>query len=393
MKTSLYIHIPFCRSKCSYCDFFSVPCGNQNVPDEYIASLCNEIKIRKTERSADSLETVYIGGGTPSILTEGQLFRIMNEVFSGLRKEPEEITVEANPDDISKDFLDALASCGVTRISCGIQTFNASALKNVKRRGTDKVSRSAAELIKTYWKGIFSADLISGLPGESEKSFLRTLDELLRFKPEHISMYSLTLEEETPLGKSFYDGTLEYDFDMADKIWIAGRNFLIEKGYGHYEVSNFCLPGFECKHNLAYWNQDDYIGCGAGGTGTFYGKNALRFTNTSELKKYISFWKDSVSTENAPGSAERLSGKTQAFEFFMMGLRTLRGISREEYERRFSAGIPEKISAVFKRWTEKGLCREKLSPSSVARRGAPEHFYSMTEEGILFLNRFLEEIL
>lgn len=317
----------------------------------------------------------------------------MNEVFSGLRKEPEEITVEANPDDISKDFLGVLASCGVTRISCGIQTFNASALKNVKRRGTDKVSRSAAELIKTYWKGIFSADLISGLPGESEKSFLRTLDELLKFKPEHISMYSLTLEEETPLGKSFYDGTLEYDFDMADKIWIAGRNFLIEKGYGHYEVSNFCLPGFECRHNLAYWNQDDYIGCGAGGTGTFYGKNALRFTNTSELKKYVSFWKDSVSTENAPGSAERLSWKTQAFEFFMMGLRTLRGISREEYERRFSTGIPEKIAAVFKHWTEKGLCREKLSPSPVARRGAPEHFYSMTEEGILFLNRFLEEIL
>lgn len=393
MKTSLYIHIPFCRSKCSYCDFFSVPCGNQNVSDEYIASLCNEIKIRKAERSADSLETVYIGGGTPSILTEGQLFRIMNEVFSGLRKEPEEITVEANPDDISKDFLDALASCGVTRISCGIQTFNASALKNVKRRGTDKVSRIAAELIKTYWKGIFSADLISGLPGESEKSFLKTLDELLKFKPEHISMYSLTLEEETPLGKSFYDGTLEYDFDMADRIWIAGRNFLIEKGYGHYEVSNFCLPGFECRHNLAYWNQDDYIGCGAGGTGTFYGKNALRFTNTSELKKYVSFWKDSVSTENAPGSAERLSGKTQAFEFFMMGLRTLRGISREEYERRFSAGIPEKIAAVFKHWTEKGLCCEKLCPSPVARRGAPEHFYSMTEEGILFLNRFLEEIL
>lgn len=317
----------------------------------------------------------------------------MNEVFSGLRKEPEEITVEANPDDISKDFLDALASCGVTRISCGIQTFNASALRNVKRRGTDKVSRSAAELIKTYWKGIFSADLISGLPGESEKSFLRTLDELLKFKPEHISMYSLTLEEETPLGKSFYDGTLEYDFDMADKIWIAGRNFLIEKGYGHYEVSNFCLPGFECRHNLAYWNQDDYIGCGAGGTGTFYGKNALRFTNTSELKKYVSFWKNSVSTENAPGSAERLSWETQAFEFFMMGLRTLRGISREEYERRFSAGIPEKIAAVFKRWTEKGLCREKLCPSPVARRSAPEHFYSMTEEGILFLNRFLEEIL
>ncbi len=393
MKTSLYIHIPFCRSKCSYCDFFSVPCGNQNVPDEYIASLCNEIKIRKAERSADSLETVYIGGGTPSILTEGQLFRIMNEVFSGLRKEPEEITVEVNPDDISKNFLGALALCGVTRISCGIQTFNGSALKNVKRRGTDKVSRSAAELIKTYWKGIFSADLISGLPGESEKSFLRTLNELLKFKPEHISMYSLTLEEETPLGKLFYDGTLEYDFDMADKIWIAGRNFLIEKGYGHYEVSNFCLPGFECRHNLAYWNQDDYIGCGAGGTGTFYGKNALRFTNTSELKKYVSFWKDSVSTENAPGSAERLSGKTQAFEFFMMGLRTLRGISREEYERRFSAGIPEKIAAVFKHWTEKGLCREKLSPSPVARRGAPEHFYSMTEEGILFLNRFLEEIL
>ena len=385
MKTSLYIHIPFCKSKCSYCDFFSVACGERKIPGEYISALCNEIKIRKAENEIDSIETVYSGGGTPSLLEPEQLSSIMNEIFRGLKKIPEEITVEANPDDISENLLENFYSLGVTRLSCGIQSFNDSALKNANRRGTGKIVLNALSQIKKCWKGVFSADLISGLPKEDSESFLKTLEGLLEFHPEHISMYSLTIEEETPFGKSLGDGSLPYDFEEADKIWLSGKDFLLEKGYSHYEVSNFCLPGFECRHNLVYWNQGDYIGCGAGGTGTFYGKNALRFTNAADIEKYISFWKNAVSSKGAPGEAERLSAEIQSFEFFMMGLRTLRGVSREEYKKRFSTDFPEKFTAAFSRWKKEGLCRVEEASAG--------HFYSLNENGILFLNRFLEEII
>lgn len=385
MNTSIYIHIPFCKSKCSYCDFFSIACGERKIPDEYISSLCNEIKIRKTENKIDALETVYIGGGTPSLLETRQLSAILKEVFSGLNNKPKEITVEANPDDISKELLEEFYSCGITRISCGIQTFNDSALKNVRRRGNGKIILDALFLVQQYWKGVFSADLISGLPHEDRESFVKTLDELLKFRPEHVSMYSLTMEEDTPLGKLLLNGGFDYDFDKADEIWISGRDFLLKNGYEHYEVSNFCLPGFECQHNLVYWKQNDYIGCGAGGTGTFYGKNGLRFTNATDIKKYISFWKRAVSSEDAPGSEEKLSAETQSFEFFMMGLRTFGGVSREEYKKRFGSDFPEKFIAVFEQWMARGFCGVKEISG--------EHFYFMNEKGILFLNRFLEELL
>ncbi len=385
MKTAIYIHIPFCKSKCAYCDFFSVECGEKKIPDEYISALCNEIKIRKAEKEIDSVETVYIGGGTPSLLEPEQLSSIMNEIFRGLKKFPEEITLEANPDDISKEMLENFYSCGITRLSCGIQSFNDFALKNANRRGTGKIVLDALCCIKKYWKGIFSADLISGLPKEDSESFLNTINGLLEFQPQHISMYSLTFENETPFGKALQDGVLPYDFEKADEIWISGKNLLLKKGYSHYEVSNFCLPGFECKHNLVYWNQGGYVGCGAGGTGTSYGKNAVRFTNSTDIEKYISFWKNAVSSKNAPGEAERLSAEIQSFEFFMMGLRTLRGVSLEEYEKRFSSGFPEKVASAFGRWKEKGLCRVEETSSG--------HFYSLNENGILFLNRFLEEII
>lgn len=328
---------------------------------------------------------MYIGGGTPSLLETRQLSAILKEVFSGLNNKPKEITVEANPDDISKELLEEFYSCGITRISCGIQTFNDSALKNVRRRGNGKIILDALFLVQQYWKGVFSADLISGLPHEDRESFVKTLDELLKFRPEHVSMYSLTMEEDTPLGKLLLNGGFDYDFDKADEIWISGRDFLLKNGYEHYEVSNFCLPGFECQHNLVYWKQNDYIGCGAGGTGTFYGKNGLRFTNATDIKKYISFWKRAVSSEDAPGSEEKLSAETQSFEFFMMGLRTFGGVSREEYKKRFGSDFPEKFIAVFEQWMARGFCGVKEISG--------EHFYFMNEKGILFLNRFLEELL
>ncbi len=360
------------------------------VPDEYVLSLCNEIKIRKAFNNIDSLNTVYIGGGTPSLLRKEQLKKIMDAVFFALKKNPDEVTIEVNPDDVSEEELDIYSSLGITRISCGIQSLNHDALKNVNRRADEKQNISAMNILKNHWKGIFSVDLISGLPFENEELSLETLSKVIAFRPKHISLYSLTIEEETPLGKKLLGNPCMYDFDLADKIWIIGRDFLLKNGYFQYEVSNFCLSGYECKHNMVYWNLNDYLGCGSGGTLSVYGRNAVRFTNVCDVNKYIDYWKnidflDKDCLKNAPGTKENLSIETQKFEFFMMGLRTLKGVSEEDFKKRFSTGFPKKVMSTFKKWEEKGLCSIKNING--------EHFYSLNMEGILFLNDFLTEIL
>lgn len=382
----MYIHIPFCVSKCSYCDFFSISCGKKTVPDEYVNALCNEIKIKKIEKKITAFNTIYIGGGTPSLLSKNQICKIISAATNGFTEKPKEITIECNPDDITKELLESFSLAGINRLSVGIQTFNENSLKFVGRRSSLKQVFFALDIIKKNWKGIFSADLISALPEENKKSFHKTLKNLLKYKPNHISMYSLTIEDSTPLGKSLSSGKLFYDFEKADSLWIYGRNFLQKKGYAQYEVSNFCKKGFECAHNLVYWQLKNYEGCGAGATGTFYGKNGVRFTNTNDIQKYISFWSSlNANTKNAPGIKEELSLETQSFEFFMMGLRTLRGISEEDYKKRFNSELPKKFVNEFNLWKKKKFAHLKIVNK--------EHFYALTSKGILFLNDFLESLL
>ena len=230
--SSVYIHIPYCISKCDYCDFFSVPCSKNLVPDEYVSSLCFEIEFFKDLISP--IETLYIGGGTPSLLSKKQLesvFCALNK--AGFEKNPE-ITYELNPSDVTEDYLLSL------------------------------------EIVQKTWKKSFSVDLISSLPFESEEEFLSSLKELLFYNPSHISLYSLCVEEETVLGKKINSGKIKYDFDLSDKIWLSGKDFLVENGFVHYEVSNFYRKenGFPCRHNLSYWSLKDYFGFGSGATGS-----------------------------------------------------------------------------------------------------------------------------
>lgn len=386
MKTSLYIHIPFCVSKCSYCDFFSVPLGKNNVPDGYVDSLCREIQIKKKERHIESFDTIYIGGGTPSILSGNQLKKIVSSAVLGCDESPSEITIECNPCDITEEFLSEVSAAGINRLSVGIQTFSEKSLECVCRRSSSENVVSALKLIKKNWKGIFSADLISGLPFESEKSFKNTIKNLVKYKPDHISMYSLIIEDSTPLGKAFSAGTFSYDFEKADKLWLFGRDFLEKKGYRQYEVSNFCKKGFECAHNLVYWNLKDYEGCGSGATSSFYGPGGFRFTNTKDIEKYILFWSDcKADLKSAPGEKELLSLKTQEFEFFMMGLRTLHGISEKEFEKRFSHSFSPRFLNLFEKWKKKHLCK------NIKKHG--DKIYALNKKGILFLNAFLEELI
>ena len=388
MICSLYIHIPFCKSKCEYCDFFSVPCGNKCIPDEYVNALLQELDVRIKLYNVHKFSTVYIGGGTPSLLKPIQLEKIMQKVLSlGI---PSEITMEVNPEDVTEELLVTMNVLGINRISCGIQSLNDEVLRCVKRRGCVENIFDKIELIKKTWNGIFSVDIISALPNQSKSDFLDGLKKIVSFEPEHISMYALTIEESTPLGKKLQKGQLSYDFEAADEMWIAGRDFLINSGYVHYEVSNFAKDGFACEHNMAYWKLKNYIGIGAGAVGTIYSDRTVRWSNSTKLDSYISFWNKNLSDIKIDElcniqSVENIDFNIQVFEYFMMGLRTSYGICKEEFEARFNIPIPEKFIKIFNEWEQKQMCQKKVSFNKT--------YYSLNSSGLLLLNEFLTELI
>ena len=374
---SLYIHIPFCISKCSYCDFFSIACKDfkNAIPQKYIDALCNEINYRINNLKGLRIKTVYIGGGTPSLLSQAQIKQIVEVIkIAGLSKEYE-FTFEINPDDLSMPLVECLNDCGVNRISCGVQSISEHVLKNVHRRASSEQNYKCISFLKNNFKGIVSADLICGLPEETEKTLIAGLDYLIKNKIPHISFYSLCVEEETPLGHDINCGKLEYDFDYSDELWIKGRDYLLSKGYLQYEVSNFCLPGYECLHNMAYWTHKNYLGCGSGATGTI---ENLRSTNTKNIGEYENFWLNNrKSADKIPQTVEKIEQKTSEFEFFMMGLRTCRGICPQEYKQFFGKDIPEKV-------------QKKLDAEC---KKSPDGFYYLDKDRLLFLNSFIEDLL
>src|SRR5574344_988242 len=264
---SLYVHIPFCLSKCDYCDFFSVPC--KSAADGYVDAVVKEAEFYRHEYGITSWKTVYIGGGTPSMLSPAELSRLITQLAPRIKDC--EVTVEINPDDCTSELLCSLERSGVTRLSAGIQALDDKPLKAVNRRCSRKTILEALDVIAKFWHGRLSCDIIAGLPCQTHDSFIEGLQELVSYPVEHISLYTLTVEEETPLAKKISDGTVQWSSDNADSLWIEGRDFLEKKGFMQYEVSNFAKAGAESAHNLTYWNLRDYIGCGAGASGTIYG--------------------------------------------------------------------------------------------------------------------------
>lgn len=413
MNVSVYVHIPFCVSKCSYCDFFSVTSGGGKIPDEYVTSILKEKDFCFNRFKIDSISGVYVGGGTPSLLSSHQLARLIKGILelpkknSLLYTNPLEVTVEANPSDISETFLSACQEAGVSRLSLGIQSLNEESLSFVSRRSNLRSVQNALSIIKNKWNGTLSVDLISGLPRETPASFAKGLYYLLKFKPHHISLYSLTVEEGTRLGDEILSGKLQYDYDASDEMWLAGRDILLENGYLQYEVSNFCLPGYECRHNMTYWKQENYIGIGAGAVGSIYQPDShdiygIRFSNTNDISSYCDFWKsfdlsggcdfsedfdyDGVSPQ-IPVSVQQveiLDAVTIKFEFFMMGLRTLHGVCRETYLEKFGTDFSPKTVSIFEEWKNRGM-------AEITEKNG-KHYYSLNMSGILFLNEFLENL-
>ena len=396
MEISLYVHVPFCRQKCDYCDFFSIPSNRASCvcPDEeYVRSVLNEIRFYVKKYSVSRWKTVYIGGGTPSQLGAKLLFELVSGIKSAVSdKTADEFTVEMNPEDLAEDILDSAQKAGVDRISTGIQALDQKALDSVNRHCPLQTAISSLELLQKKWKKKLSVDFIAGLPGQTYSSFKKQFETVFNFKNiDHISLYSLTLEENTPLYKKIESGKIKWSQQKTDRMWILGRKILKENGFIQYEVSNFARTGAESLHNKVYWHLENYIGCGSGECGSVYGEVSERWTNTCSIKNYENFWLDFNPESEIPESirqVEKIDLQTQEFEWIMMGFRLLEGVCSEEFKKRFGKSLEERIGVkdgLFFEWSKKHLARSYKKDGKT--------FYALNERGLMLLNLFLESLL
>lgn len=396
MEISLYVHVPFCRQKCDYCDFFSIPSNRASCvcPDEkYVRSVLNEIRFYVKKYSVSRWKTVYIGGGTPSQLGAKLLFELVSGIKSAVSdKTADEFTVEMNPEDLTEDILNSAQKAGVDRISTGIQALDQKALDSVNRHCPLQTAISSLELLQKKWKKKLSVDFIAGLPGQTYSSFKKQFETVFNFKNiDHISLYSLTLEENTPLYKKIESGKIKWSQQKTDRMWILGRKILKENGFIQYEVSNFARTGAESLHNKVYWHLENYIGCGSGACGSVYGEVSERWTNTCSIKNYENFWLDFNPESEIPESirqVEKIDLQTQEFEWIMMGFRLLEGVCSEEFKKRFGKSLEERIGVkdgLFFEWSKKHLARSYKKDGKT--------FYALNKRGLMLLNLFLESLL
>jgi len=314
----LYVHVPFCRSKCAYCGFVSQT-GLAAVPS-WLKALEKEASLYKDVFGA--FDTLFIGGGTPTVLLPSQLDSLAECLFRELPfKQPVEFTVEANPDDLDTGTLAVLKDIGVNRLSLGIQSLEEKELAFLGRRHSVRQAERALELAARSGFGSLSADLIYGLPGQTLSDWLETLKRVLAFEPDHLSCYQLTVERHTPLGRMVADKKVKKARAKQEReLFLATSQFLERESYLHYEISNFARPGHLCRHNLKYWNRSPYLGLGPSAH-SFEGD--ARWWNTPSVRSYCL----RLSHGLAPvRGKEILSQEKRIMESLLLGFRTMQGI-------------------------------------------------------------------
>jgi len=349
--SSLYIHIPFCAAFCDYCDFYSV-LTDSVFPEAFIKALITDIKHQIDFFGVREIRTVYIGGGTPSVLGKhiAPLFSALKNI-SGFS--PVEFTVEANPESATEEFLDACRKGGVNRLSLGVQSFHEPSRRAVNRIGDARLLEKRLALCSRYFPGTLSADLITGLPYQTEKIVLEDIKRLLALEPVHVSLYSLTLESNTPLEEKVKTKTVTLpDSDTADSLWLSGRDALLKKGYQHYEVSNFALSGKRCLHNTFYWQMRGWLGAGPSSSGTVIDEEAgtgKRFTFAGDVGGYI---KEPLVNAALCEELDRLSLMRESL---LMGFRCAEGPDRQLFKTRFGCNIDDCIGRTLSLWKDRDI--------------------------------------
>ncbi len=325
----IYVHVPFCRSKCQYCDFYSLTTKDDKIIDGYLDAICAHIKEAGSLAPGYKVDTIYFGGGTPSFFGADGMATILTTIRRNFDVDNNaEITFEANPDSVSDKLLHRLRAEGFNRVSLGVQCDNDEILKKIGRPHTYAQAVTAFQRIRKAGYRNTSIDLIYGLPGQTLRDWQETLENVLRLNPEHISCYGLKVEEGTPLYEYRDLANLPSDDDQAD-MYLAAVEALSERGFRQYEISNFCRKGMYSRHNMKYWTGGEYLGFGPSASSDFAGK---RFTLVRNVQAYI----DGIrGNGEVMEDVQEIPLRERAGEYLMLRLRTSTGISAEEYEKMF----------------------------------------------------------
>lgn len=360
----IYIHVPFCKSKCPYCDFYSVPCS-ENLMENYVKSVCKELS-KYSLQTDKMVDTIYFGGGTPSLLSTKHISKILETIQTKFTVSDPEITMEVNPADCNKKYFEEVKNMGVNRISLGVQSFDDSQLKILGRRHTVKDSILAVENIKSAGINNISLDFIIGVP---EQNF-KIIDNFFEFCEHnsipHISVYLLKIEKGTPYfynENNFIFPTDDQSADMYEYVCKKSNKI----GYNHYEISNFSHKNFESRHNMKYWNLDEYLGVGPGAHSLF--QNA-RFYYERNLSEFI----------NCPKAGKEGTFEPE-IEYIMLALRTKNGIICKNFEEKFQKNMPQKYFERAEKFLSSGLI-EKTDDG-----------FRLTEKGFLLSNFVIAEII
>jgi oxygen-independent coproporphyrinogen-3 oxidase len=381
----IYLHIPYCLHKCPYCDFNTYAVSA--IPEQdYVDAICAEIDFRLSlpEWAPRSVRSIYFGGGTPSIFHPRSIERVLTCISRKVHVEGDaEISMELNPGTVSEDSLSDFMRGGVNRMSFGAQTFQSKLLKTLGRIHTPTDTVSAVRDAREAGCENLSLDLIYGVPGQTLELFEDDLDQLLALEPEHVSAYGLTIEKGTPFFQQFRLGLLKLpEEELVVEMMEMLCSRLEVSGLSRYEISNFSLPGREARHNMGYWNGDDYLGIGAGahsfsvnGSSSLKKRGPSRWSNYALPNKYMS---QVTSKGHAESWSDRLKKEDRYFEFFFLGLRKVDGVALEDFQNRFGKSIYDIYPMLMKILSQQGFLQTK------------EGRISLTEKGLLFADTVIE---
>lgn len=355
----IYIHIPFCIRKCDYCDFLSGPSGPKEQAD-YVQALLREIQAVE-EGEGRSVSSIFIGGGTPSVLDERFLGDILREIRNRFKmKEDAEITIEVNPGTANIGKLQAYREMGINRLSIGLQSPEDRKLKILGRIHNYGQFLETYQEARTVGFDNINIDLMSAIPDQTYEGWVKNLRTVAELEPEHISAYSLIVEEGTPFAARKLNLP---DEDTEYNMYEATAQILKEYGFEQYEISNYARKGRECRHNVGYWTRQDYLGFGLGAS-SLYGKE--RFANTADMKKYL---ENSRNPEKIREKEPSLTREDEMAEFMFLGLRMTKGISKADFQRCFGCTIESMYGEVLEKYESMELLLEKDGRIFLSREG------------------------
>lgn len=363
---SLYLHIPFCVKKCHYCDFLSFPGCSLSRQAEYVDAMIQEIHAYREAAEDYEVKTIFLGGGTPSLLEKELVERLFHELYSVWRAAPEtEITIEANPGTLSREKLIGYHMIGINRLSLGLQSTIAQELATIGRIHNYEQFLANYYLAREAGFDNINIDIMSALPGQTLISYGKTLERILKLQPEHISSYSLILEE----GTDFWENAeieRALPSEQTERImYHYTKKCLQNAGYERYEISNYAKPGYACLHNQVYWTGGEYLGLGLGAAS--YWKGA-RFSNTPDMEEYMENCSRSRITENRK-EIVTATQKSRMEEYMFLGLRMIRGVSIREFERRFGIPMNRVYGTVIRSYIGQGLLKIEQDRLMLTERG------------------------